>query len=230
MIVAGLYFGRELLVPLVLATLLAFVLAPACALLQRIASAARRRAWSLTVLFAFAVIGSIGAVVVSQADDAGGDAAGLPSDHGDAQMDHALPVQRRPDRTVGGRRAGGTRSGALSERHLAAVGLDGPVRARSVARTVAQPLLGPVTTAGIVLVFTIFILLSSEDLRDRLVRLVGRRDLHRTILAMNDAARRLSRYFLFQLVLNTGFGTIIGVGIPGWRACRTRSCGGSWPR
>ncbi len=82
-----------------------------------------------------------------------------------------------------------------------------------LARTVAQPLLGPLSTAAIVLVFTIFILLSSEDLRDRLVRLVGRRDLHRTILAMNDAARRLSRYFLFQLALNCGFGTLIGISI-----------------
>jgi len=62
-------------------------------------------------------------------------------------------------------------------------------------------------------VFVIFVLLSREDLRDRLVRLVGRQDLHRTILAMNDAARRLSRFFLFQLVLNTGFGMFIAAGL-----------------
>jgi hypothetical protein len=81
----------------------------------------------------------------------------------------------------------------------------------ALAKTVAQPLLGPLETGGIVLVFTIFVLMASEDLRDRLVRLVGRNDLHRTILAMNDASRRLSRYFLFQLGLNTGFGLLIGL-------------------
>jgi predicted PurR-regulated permease PerM len=81
----------------------------------------------------------------------------------------------------------------------------------AIARTLATPLLGPLTTAGVVLLFTIFILLSNEDLRDRLVRLVGRQDLHRTILAMNDAAKRLSRYFLFQLGLNSSFGTLIAL-------------------
>ena len=70
------------------------------------------------------------------------------------------------------------------------------------------------------LIFTIFILLYNEDLRDRFVRLVGRRDLHRTILAMNEAGRRLSRYFLFQLLINSGFGLFIGtmlavIGLPG---------------
>jgi hypothetical protein len=89
-----------------------------------------------------------------------------------------------------------------------------------VARSLAQPVLSSLATAGVVLVFTIFILLYDEDLRDRIVRLVGRRDLHRTIFAMNDAARRLSRYFLFQLVLNGSFGALIGAsltvaGLPG---------------
>ncbi len=83
----------------------------------------------------------------------------------------------------------------------------------AIARTVAEPLLGPVGTGGVVLIFSIFILLARDDLRDRLVRLVGRNDLHRTIMAMNDAARRLSRYFLFQLALNSGFGALVGVSL-----------------
>ncbi len=81
----------------------------------------------------------------------------------------------------------------------------------TIARTVAQPILAPLATGGVVLVFTIFILLSNEDLRDRLVRLAGRQDLHRTILAMNDAASRLSRFFLFQVVINATFGLVIGL-------------------
>ena len=54
------------------------------------------------------------------------------------------------------------------------------------------------------------ILLYSEDLRDRFVRLVGRHDLHRTIFALNDAGHRLSRYFLSQLTINAAFGLWIG--------------------
>ena len=53
----------------------------------------------------------------------------------------------------------------------------------------------PLATVGIVFVVAIFILLQQEDLRDRLIRLFGARDLHRTTVAMDDAAGRLSRYF-----------------------------------
>ncbi|MEJ0002609.1 MAG: AI-2E family transporter [Pararobbsia sp.] len=50
----------------------------------------------------------------------------------------------------------------------------------------------------------IFILLQRGDLRDRMIRLVGSRDLHRTTTAMDEAARRLSRYFVAQLSMNAG--------------------------
>ena len=59
----------------------------------------------------------------------------------------------------------------------------------------------------------IFILLQREDLRDRMIRLFGSSDLHRTTAAMDDAARRLSRYFLTQLALNAAFGVVIAVGL-----------------
>ena len=52
-----------------------------------------------------------------------------------------------------------------------------------------------------------------EDLRDRFIRLAGGGDLQRTTLAMNDAARRLSRYFLAQVLLNTGFGIVVACGL-----------------
>jgi predicted PurR-regulated permease PerM len=55
--------------------------------------------------------------------------------------------------------------------------------------------------------------LQREDLRDRLIRLAGSSDLHRTTLAMNDAAGRLSRFFLVQTLVNVCFGVIIAVGL-----------------
>jgi hypothetical protein len=66
---------------------------------------------------------------------------------------------------------------------------------------------------GLVIVFVIMILLEREDLRDRLLRLAGRRDLHRTTEAMNDAAQRISRYLLSQLVVNISCGLPIGIGL-----------------
>jgi hypothetical protein len=63
------------------------------------------------------------------------------------------------------------------------------------------------------MIVTIFMLLQQEDVRDRLIRLFGSNDLHRTTLALDDAGYRLSRYFLVQLGLNTGFGILIGIGL-----------------
>ena len=50
-------------------------------------------------------------------------------------------------------------------------------------------------------------------MRDRFIRLVGARDLHRTTVALNDAARRLSKYFLAQLALNSAFGVVVAVSL-----------------
>lgn len=210
-LVAALYYGRELVVPLVLASLLAFVLAPACRLLQRI-RLPRVAAVIVVVVLAFGIIGGLATVVARQG----------------AVLAGNLPAYQTT--VLGKWQALGERYGFLQRlmQDTPADPKDAPERARhgsslpfglgelsglTIARTVAQPLLGPLESLGVVLVFTIFILLSSEDLRDRLVRLVGRNDLHRTILVLNDAAGRLSRYFVFQLGMNAGFGTVIGVAL-----------------
>ncbi len=208
-VVAALYFGRELLMPLVLASLLAFVLAPASNLLRRV-RLPRVAAVLVVVVLAFAAIGGIGTVVGRQIAALAGS---LPT------YETTVMAKWRALSTGGGLmqklietvapQAASAAGGAPGVDPAAALGF-GNTSAMSLARTVAEPLLGPLGTAGVVLIFTLFILLSSEDLRDRFVRLVGRRDLHRTILAMNDAASRLSRFFLFQLALNTGFGVLIG--------------------
>lgn len=201
-VVAALYFGREVLEPLVLASLLAFVLAPACALLGR-ARLPRVIAVLLVVVLAFAVLGGIGTMVGRQVAML---TANLPSYMTTIEGKwHAL--------IAGGGLLGRAEALVPAGSHSSPAFGAGDESRVALARSWAQPLLGPLGTAGIVLVFTIFILLANEDLRDRLVRLVGRRDLHRTILAMSDAARRLSRYFLFQLGLNTGFGVGIGIGL-----------------
>jgi hypothetical protein len=80
-------------------------------------------------------------------------------------------------------------------------------------QSIVGPLLQPLATGGLVVVFVVMILVDSEDLRDRLLRLAGRRDLHRTTEAMNDAADRVSRYLVRQLIVNVTCGVPIGIGL-----------------
>ena len=75
------------------------------------------------------------------------------------------------------------------------------------------PLLHPLMTTGIVIIFAIFTLLQREDLRNRLIKLAGTHDLQKTTAALDDAARRLSRLFLSQLALNAALGFAIGTGL-----------------
>lgn len=220
-VVAGVYLGRELLVPTVLAVLLAFVLAPLVRLLRR-ARIGNVLSVLLAVLLAFGTIGGIGTLVGNQAADVAG---ALPK--------YQATIQNKVRSfSVGGEVV--ERLAATAQRVLtgsepappAAEAVPAPAVATTdkptalvVVRTVLAPLLGPLATAGVVLVFLIFVLLYQEDLRDRLVGLVGRRDLHRTIMALNDAAGRLSQFFLAQLGLNTGFGLYVagalwGAGLP----------------
>lgn len=225
-VVAALYFGRELLVPLVLAVLLAFVLAPAVVLLQR-ARLGKAPAVLVAVALAFTIIAGIGAVVGGQVTTLAGS---LP--HYQATIQEKMKFLATGTELLERLNSslhsllGGAEGGTTVKVGPAQAGVEvapssstgpasdpGAPSALVVVRTIAQPLLGPLASFGVVIVFVIFVLLSREDLRDRLVRLVGRKDLHRTILAMNDAARRLSRYFLIQLALNSGFGTFIAAGL-----------------
>src|SRR6202034_250536 len=80
-------------------------------------------------------------------------------------------------------------------------------------RSLIAPLVSPLATTGIIVIFVIFILIQREDLRNRLIRLAGSHDLQRTTAALDDAGSRLSRLFLNQLLINTGFGILIGAGL-----------------
>ncbi len=72
-------------------------------------------------------------------------------------------------------------------------------------------LAGPSTTFALTLLFTIFLLLQYEDIRDRIIRLAGTENLSGTTAAMSDAGSRLSKLFLTQAVLNVTFGIVTGI-------------------
>ena len=88
-----------------------------------------------------------------------------------------------------------------------------PISFRDIAENILGPLLSPLGTAAIVIVFVIFILLEREDLRNRLIRLVGSQQLNLTTQALDDAAFRVSRYLQMQLLINASFGLVTAIGL-----------------
>jgi predicted PurR-regulated permease PerM len=83
----------------------------------------------------------------------------------------------------------------------------------AVAQALVGPVLQPLALVALVIVFVGFILFQKDDLRDRIVRLAGSRDMQRTTVALEEAAARLSRYLFLQTSINAIFGTLIGSGL-----------------
>ena len=230
-IIMLLYFGREIIIPIALAILLSFVLAPLVGLLQSI-RIPRGLAVVSVVITAFALIFAMGSLLANQLTQLAGD---LPR----YQSTISEKIQAFRDTTAGRgtlERASGMLkdlSKELDKPKEAATALGGgaspnatqppkpvPVEVRQPdpgalesLQSLISPLLHPLATTGIIVIFVIFILLQREDLRNRLIRLAGSHDLQRTTAALDDAASRLSRLFLIQLLLNGSFGIIIGSGL-----------------
>jgi predicted PurR-regulated permease PerM len=230
--VAALYFGRELFVPLALAILLSFILAPIVVTLRRW-HVGRVMSVVLSVLLAVTIFATLSAVMTHQVTRL---AAELPR--------YEYTIRDKVQRLQGALTRAGIVENASAvlkgvnkelekpaeEEKKAAQSTTGktdeeppkpmpvevhqpPPTAVESLRNFVGPLLKPLTVAGIVMVFVVFILLQREDLRDRTIRLFGARDLQRSTAALNDAAYRLSRYFLTQLALNTAFGAVIAIGL-----------------
>ena len=80
-------------------------------------------------------------------------------------------------------------------------------------QVIISPLLGPLGTTGLVILLVIFMLLKREDLRSRLIRLIGQGRISATTRAMDDAGQRVSRYLLMQFVVNVTYGTAVAIGL-----------------
>lgn len=232
--IAALYLARDLLIPLTLAVLLSFVLAPLVRLLRR-----ARLPWPpavlIAVLLALAVLlavgGVIGAQIAGLADDLPRYETTIRKKVDTVQELTIGRVNRflaRIDELRGSKSAlggsssisgGGEQSSGEGGSSDAASPDGGAAAASSktapttILEKFLSPVLSPLATLGIVLVITLFILLQRDDLRDRFIRLVGARDLHRTTVALDEAVKRLSKYFLAQLALNTAFGVVIAGGL-----------------
>lgn len=224
MVIAGLYFGRDVLIPITLAVMLSFVLSPLVDLLQRL-RLWRAPAVILTVLAALGVLGLVGTLIGSQAASLTADApqyARTIQGKVEGVQGYAVSHLAALTKEFGGQRRA-ARPAATPQAEVApAAGQRRPVPVEvvqsstspfTIARTVVEPILGPLETTIIVLIVAIFVLMQKEDLRDRFIRVFGSRDLHRTTRALDDAGQRLSTYFLSQLAVNTCFGVVIGIGL-----------------
>jgi predicted PurR-regulated permease PerM len=91
--------------------------------------------------------------------------------------------------------------------------VDAPASEWTELRNLVTPILGPLGRTGIVILFSVFMLLEREDLRNRLLRLAGIGQLNLMTQALDDAAKRVSRYLLMQFLVNAGFGVLFGLGL-----------------
>jgi len=207
--------GREILEPLVIAGLLAFIMSP---LIRRLRQWGVWRVPSviLTVAFALGLIGTLSTILALQITQLAED---LPT--------YETNVRNKiralgPGRFTSGAldRASNTLKDLQEEITKATPSSNGkrpllvevqqpePKGLESIA-TLVRPLLSPLAMSALTVLFLIFILLEREDIRDRFLRLAGTHDLQRSTAALDDAGSRLSRFFLMQTLLNAGFGTFI---------------------
>lgn len=220
LLVAALYFGRSLLIPLALAALFGFLLDPP---VRRLCRWGLPRAASvfLVVLLALGALAGTSVYVVSQLTALSAD---LPTYRSTIRTKlHALrEVATEP----------GAWSGALTTLQTVQKEIDSaqpkPASPPSAVQKVeivgpeSRPTrivldwLGrvsePVATAGIALLFVILILMDRRDLRDRMLRLAGG-DLHAATDAMDEASERIGRYLRMQFLINACYALPMGFGL-----------------
>jgi predicted PurR-regulated permease PerM len=230
-----LYFARAVLIPLALALTLNFLLTPMVMWFQKL-SIRRVPAVALVMLISVAAIGGMGWVVVDQLLEVAND---LPKYR--LNIHNKIEALHSPPESAIGRAAASVNEigNELTDSEIStATPLAGLHAQSSQAKPVSQPAgplpvqvvavpasgllylrevlgtaLSPLGTAGMVLIFTVFILIKQVDLRNRFLRLAGVAQLNTMTLALDDAAQRISRYLVVQFLVNACFGVCFGVGL-----------------
>lgn len=221
--VAALYFGREVFLPIAIALLLTFALAPVVSALKRV-GIPRLPAVIVSVLGAFAALAFFSFIVATQV----------------SELAQNIPVYQTNILTkIHSLKQTGVEGGIIARlsRVIERVGQEidqqdpsppvadkpkrEPVPVEIVARerplqvlqNLVGPLISPLASAGLIVIVVIFMLLEREDLRDRFIRLVGYGDLHRTTQALQDAGKRVGQYLIMQLIVNTVYAIPIAIGL-----------------
>ncbi|CDX31425.1 conserved membrane hypothetical protein [Mesorhizobium sp. ORS 3359] len=222
--VAALYFGREVFLPIAVALLLTFAIAPVVSSLKR-AGVPRIAAVIASVAGAFAALSLFSFVVATQVSDL---AQNIPL----YQINILTKVRALKENGLGGgiiSRLGGViervgqeidrqepqlpSAAQAPKREPIPVEVVSHEKPLEVLQNLIGPLISPLGSAGLVIIVVIFMLMEREDLRDRFIRLVGYGDLHRTTQALQDAGKRVGQYLLMQLVVNIIYAVPITIGL-----------------
>ncbi len=224
-VILALYFARVILIPLALAVLFTFLLTPLAGALERI-HFPRFVAIFLVVGIAIAAFGGVGWTVGNQVLDVTNQ---LPSYKSNirAKIDSLRnPRSRRLDTAANAVKEIGkeitdastntVENASAKGKRAAAIPPPAPVQIYQPATNPLESLNSVITPLGsaiIVVVLTIFMLAGREDLRNRLIGLVGHGHLNQMTQALDDAGSRVSRYLRLQLLVNTAYGVVIGLGL-----------------
>jgi predicted PurR-regulated permease PerM len=241
-VVGVLYVARDLLIPLAFAVTLSMILAPVVALLQKL-RLGRVPAALLVIVVAIACVGGISWVIFNElvavaielpgyqenitkkiesirapgnsalgraADSvkelgkiASAPAVVPPADVSPAPGIPAGPNERRGRRIVPN----------PASRPLAVQVVEQPGSELQYVGDLIKPFLRPLAVFGMVLIFSLYLLIEHNDLRNRLFRLVGLHQLNVMTQALNDATQRVGRYLMLQLLVNVCFGALCGTGL-----------------
>jgi predicted PurR-regulated permease PerM len=217
-VVAVLRVAQEVFIPLALAILFTFLLAPLVSRLTRW-GVNRLLAVIASVAVALTLVGALADVAFNQFTD----------------LAHELPGYQRQLHENLTHIRGAVRGGiADASKALEQLGkefqrvapsdpvpndirkvqvVEPPPTPTEMLRDVIGPVLKPFGTALVVITLVAFMLLRLPDLRERIIRVLGRRNLYATTEALNDAAQRVSRYLLMQLLINSWTGVCVGFGL-----------------
>jgi len=214
LVIVVLYWAQAVLVPIALAILLSFVLAPPVTWLERFLG--RVPAVLLVVTLVFVALGLAGWGLARQMDNLATD---LPAYRANmlAKIDD-----------VRGAGKGGTveKLQETIEEIKTDIGKGDAPKGRTPQEVIVAaspaalggfawlgPILGPLGTAGLVVAFVIFMLLERRDLRDRLIGVIGQGRLTMTTKAFDEASTRVSRQLLMQSLVNAIYGLAAGLGL-----------------
>jgi predicted PurR-regulated permease PerM len=218
LIIGILYVAKAVIVPLAIAVLLTFTLTPVVALIQD-KGLGRVPAVLVTVILVLALFVGIGWSVGGQVNRL---ARELP-DHQEKIAKKLADLRGSGDGAFGRlvqmiRELGAppepapTETTTAKEMRVVVVRPDESLGFEQLVAAVG-PVLEPLATTGLVVVLVIFMLIKREDLRNRVIGLLGHGHLTGTTRIIVDAAHRLSRFLLNLLLVNVGTGVIFGVGL-----------------
>lgn len=220
-VVAALYLAKGVLVPLTLAVLLSFMLSPVCDWLER-HRLPRVPAVLVTAVLGFAALGLVVWIAVVQMTEL---APKVPEYQANLQAKlhsanaHAMALLRKVSKTseeigqTSPQSEGSQEPEGTSERPYSVRVLSSPASPLEVFGGVFGNVLGVLGSVGIVIVLVVFFLIRREDLRDRVIHLIGKEQSTVTIQMLEDAGTRVSRYLAMLLLINATYGAAVGIGL-----------------